>query len=282
VSGMIARQALAAALAFVLGAAAAQAQDPPPDPPQETDRPATRRLGPAERFSPLPEGVVVQPETPTVVEMSSTDVNRVSCPVAITDVVYSAEKGVTVRFIDREAFVKFLVTRKGAEVAYATNPTELYVVCGGSVYTLIAQPRKIPPAPIRLAPSKVSSVEENRQRLGSLPGEAKLIRILREVATGEIPASYLVRPIRRRVELSADLEVVLHRLIEIEGEGLQVKELRVTAKPSAGPGAVRLREPVFATNALGPERKAAVAIEKTDLGPGEETRVIVVELRQGG
>jgi len=55
--------------------------------------------------------VVVHPETPTVVEMSSTDVNRVTCSEPIQDVVYSAEKGVSVRFLDREAFVKFLVRK---------------------------------------------------------------------------------------------------------------------------------------------------------------------------
>ncbi|MEW6487334.1 MAG: type-F conjugative transfer system secretin TraK [Thermodesulfobacteriota bacterium] len=223
--------------------------------------------------------VVVHPETPTVVEMSSTDVNRVTCAEPIQDVVYSAEKGVSVRFLDREAFVKFLVRKKGTETLYATEPTELYVVCGGAVYTLIAQPRRIPPPPIRLAAPKGDAVRENRAHLGGLPRELKLVTLIREAYTGELPESYLVRPLNRPVALSPNLTVVVRRLVVVEGEGLQVKELHVTAKPEGGER--HLAEPLFADPALGPERKAAVAIEKTNLQPGETTRVFVVELAQG-
>lgn len=223
--------------------------------------------------------VVVHPETPTVVEMSTTDVNRVTCSEPIQDVVYSAEKGVSVRFLDREAFVKFLVRKKGTETLYATDPTELYVVCGGAVYTLIAQPRKIPPPPIRLAAPKGDAVRENREHLGGLPRELKLVTLIREAYTGELPESYLVRPVNRPIALAPDLTVVVRRLVLVEGEGLQVKELHVTAGPQEGER--HLAEHLFTNPALGPERKVAVAIEKTNLHPGETTRVLVVELAQG-
>lgn len=223
--------------------------------------------------------VVVHPESPTVVEMSSTDVNRVTCSEPIQDVVYSAEKGVSVRFLDREAFVKFLVRKKGTETLHATDPTELYVVCGGAVYTLIAQPRKIPPPPIRLAAPKGDAVRENRAHLAGLPRELKLVTLIREAYTGELPDSYLVRPVNRTVALAPDLTVVVRRLVLVEGEGLQVKELHVTARPQGGER--HLAEHLFTNPALGPERKVAVAIEKTNLHPGETTRVLVVELAQG-
>ena len=64
-----------------------------------------------------------------------------------------------------------------------------------------------------------------------------------------------------------------------EGEGLQIKELHVTAAP--GGGAQQLTERLFTDPALGPERKTAVAIAKTNLQPGETSRVFVVELSQG-
>jgi conjugal transfer pilus assembly protein TraK len=257
---------VAFALGLILAASAGAAE---PEPVPEPDLPF--------------RNVVVHPETPTVVEMSSTDVNRVTCAEPIQDVVYSAEKGVSVRFLDREAFVKFLVRKKGTETIHATDPTELYVVCGGAVYTLIAQPRRIPPPPIRLAAPKGDAVRENREHLAGLPRELKLVTLIREAYTGELPESYLVRALNRPVALSPDLTVVVRRLVVVEGEGLQVKELHVTAKPEPKPDGVerRLAEPLFADPALGPERKAAVAIEKTNLQPGETTRVFVVELAQG-
>ncbi|MDF1554844.1 MAG: type-F conjugative transfer system secretin TraK [Deferrisomatales bacterium] len=251
------------ALALILAAAAGAAE---PEPSADPDL----------RF----RNVVVHPETPTVVEMSSTDVNRVTCSEPIQDVVYSAEKGVSVRFLDREAFVKFLVRKKGTETLHATEPTELYVVCGGAVYTLIAQPRRVPPPPIRLAAPKGDAVRENREHLAGLPRELKLVTLIREAYTGELPESYLVRPVNRTVDLSAGLTVVVRRLVLVEGEGLQVKELHVTAGSDGGER--HLAEHLFADPALGPERKAAVAIEKTNLQPGETTRVFVVELAQGG
>ncbi len=150
---------------------------------------------------------------------------------------------------------------------YKTLPTLQYALAAN------------PPPPIRLAVPKGDTVRENREHLGGLPRELQLVTLIREVYTGELPESYLVRPVNRAVFLSPDLTVVIRRLVVVEGEGLQVKELHVTARAEGGEQ--QLAEHLFADPALGPERKAAVAIVKTHLQPGETTRVFVVELSQG-
>lgn len=222
------------------------------------------------------QSIFIPAETSTVVEMSNTDVNRITCPVPVTDVVYSVEKGVNVRFLDREVFVKFLVIKKGNEEFHATQPTEFYVVCGEAVYTIIAQPRKAPPRPIRLLAGKGGAIEENRARLQGLPLELKLVQLVREAYSGTLPETYSETNPALTINIFRDLETLVQRIYDVEGEGLRIKELSVTAGKNKDQPLI-LSEKLFASNALGPERKLAVAIEKTNLKPGESTRVILIE-----
>jgi hypothetical protein len=78
----------------------------------------------------------ITPEGPSHVVLSSSDINRLICPVDIKDAIYSKEKGLTVRLSGQNAFVKFLVMKKDGKDLYATTPSELYVVCGESVYKI--------------------------------------------------------------------------------------------------------------------------------------------------
>jgi len=54
----------------------------------------------------------VLPEVTTQTEMSSSDINRIVCQTDIKDVIFSKEKGVSVKISGRDAFVKFLITKK--------------------------------------------------------------------------------------------------------------------------------------------------------------------------
>ncbi|MEZ4566852.1 MAG: type-F conjugative transfer system secretin TraK [Desulfobacterales bacterium] len=101
------------------------------------------------------------PETTTKVYLSNRDVNQIICQNGpIRDVVYSREKGMTVKTHENNAFVKFLMAADPAHghMMYS-EPSEIYVVCGVNslVYTLIAEPKNIPAQTIELASGKKTS-----------------------------------------------------------------------------------------------------------------------------
>ncbi|MBW1795642.1 MAG: type-F conjugative transfer system secretin TraK, partial [Deltaproteobacteria bacterium] len=99
--------------------------------------------------------VHVMQEVPTKVTLSNRDINRITCPdgALVKDVVYSSEKGVSVKIEGSNAFVKFLVIKDTitGKQKYRLDPVEFYVICEeNQIFTLIGQPQKIPAQHIRL------------------------------------------------------------------------------------------------------------------------------------
>jgi len=86
----------------------------------------------------------VTPEIPAAVRLSAQDINRVTCQSGeIRDVVYSKEKGMTVTFAGKDAYIKYKYIKKSDKTIYPTV-TEMYIVCGEATYNLIAVPESIP------------------------------------------------------------------------------------------------------------------------------------------
>ncbi len=213
---------------FVLGSAGIASS-------QEENVPENRETADVQIAKLPAEGAVtVMPEVAQSVELSSSDVNRITCQGEIKDVVYSREKGITVKFSGRDVFVKFRTGLKDGKTTYSTTPSEIFVVCGDNVYSLIDLPKRIPARSIRLSPGKTENIRKNRSLLGALPFEKKILSAIRSLYTEEIPESFTVSTPNRRIDLFRELDLVLARIAVVEGEGIQVKEYRGTLAGGKG------------------------------------------------
>ena len=215
------------------------------------------------------------------VPLSNSDVNRIICPVEIRDVVYSKEKGLTVKLIENSAFVKFLVMKKDGRDLYASNPSELYVACGDDMYTLIAVPKRIPAQTVQLTPGKVDAMKKNRALYGEMPFEQKVVAIIKKLATDRPSDTFTVETVNKPLAAFQDLDLMLAQVVTIDGEGLRVKEYRARIPHSSALTTMYLGEKDFLRADLA-EQAVAVSIDVMNLTKGETARVFIVERVQGG
>jgi len=220
--------------------------------------------------------VVVFPEHTTKVNLSSTDVNRFVCPGPIKDVMFSQDKGIKVKVAGENAFVKFQALKRGQEILYSKTPSEFYVVCAGDVYSMIGMPRQIPAQTVRLSSGIKKRIEKNLSLFAGLPLEKKILKLVKQAYTGDLPESYTVRKISKQMDLFNQVWLTAKRDILVEGEGLGVREYVVSLKD--GEGQWRLSEKDFLRPAL-TRNPLAVAIEEPLLTPGDKSRVFIVERR---
>ncbi len=226
---------------------------------------------------------VVAPETPTVVELSASDINRVVCSKNIQDsnVAFSREKGVDIQFSGQNVFVKFK-SKRGSDggLQYSTTPTELYVVCDERVYEILALPKRIPAVTVTLSAPASVKAKTNLSLFRNMPHEDKLIRIIQQVYREDFPESYGVTESGQSIPIFKNADLRLRRTVVVEGEGIRVKEYVMRVAPSAGIKGFRVSESDF----LKPEialRPAAISIDKVNIGAGDAARIIVVERTAG-
>ena len=219
--------------------------------------------------------VTIMPEVAQPVELSSSDVNRITCQGEIKDVVYSKEKGISVKFSGKDAFVKFRTRLKDGKTSYSNTPSEIFVVCGDNVYSLIAIPKRIPARSVRLSPGKIENVRKNRSLLGALPFEKKVLTAIRSLFMEEIPDSFTVSTPNRRIDLFRDLDLTFARIAVVEGEGIQVKEYRGTIA-GENKERIELGEKDFLRNEISTD-PIAISLDRLILKKGETLRVFVVE-----
>ena len=220
--------------------------------------------------------VVILPETTTRVRLSSSDLNRISCQAEIRDVLTSTEKGLTIKITGKDAFVKYKVVKKGDKLTYATTPTELYVVCGDEMYSMIAFPQRVPSQTLRLSTGKGSRIRENRSLYAGLPLEKKVLKLLKEVYTENIPDSYSISKQEHALTMFREILLTLKRTIDIEGEGLRIKEYVATLRSGTS---FRMNEKMFLRPEVA-ENPVAIALERHLLQQGESSRLFIVEQRQ--
>lgn len=219
---------------------------------------------------------VIPPEMITRADFSSSDVNRIVCQEPIKDVVFSKEKGISVKVQGKNAFVKFLITVKNGEEVYSNTPSEFYVVCEGVVYSIIAIPKRIPAQTVLLSSGKKAKVEKNLSIFAGMPFEKKVLKLLKQVYTDDIPDSYTIDDTDIDYSLFQEIMVKLSRTVVVEGEGLRVKEYLVTFPADAQKEHIEIREKNFLRKEL-VEHPVAVSIEKLRLKRGDKVRVFVVE-----
>ena len=216
----------------------------------------------------------ILPEMTTAVDLSSTDINRIVCPGTINDLIFSKEKGIDGHFVGNNAFVKFKIIVQGNEKKHSTTPTELFVSCNNTIYSLLASPKRIPAVTLRLSPSPTRNIKQNISRYQALPFEKKILQLVQEAYQNEYPDSYRLTKADTLVNLSVDLHVRLVRIVDVEGVGLRLKEYLV--KPvSALP--VQITEKDFLRAEMG-EGIVAVVVENHTLEQST-SRVFIFEQR---
>ena len=222
---------------------------------------------------PAVAGEGVPAEVPTMVELSAREINRIVCPGQMTDLIFSEEKGLTGHFSGNNAFIKFTAEEVGGKLRYSKEPSEIYAVCNGSVYTIIGAPAEINAVTVRLALPKSETVEKNIARYKNMPLEKQALQLIKEAYDGVFPSSYQVIDKAAPVHLCPDLHLVRQQVVEIEGVGLRLKSFKATSRSASD---LELAEKTFLTAAVG-NPILAVAIEQHNLKPKQSTRVFVVE-----
>lgn len=217
----------------------------------------------------------ILPEVTTAVDLSSSDINRIVCPGTINDLIYSKEKGLEGHFVSNNAFVKFTITVQGDDKTYSTTPTELFVSCNETIYSLIATPKRIPSVTLRLSPPATGDFKQNISRYQALPFEKKVLKLIREAYLGEYQDSYRIAEADTMVNISVDLSVRLVRIVDVEGVGLRLKEYKVKATADE---AIRVTEKDFLRAEMG-EGIIAVVVENHSIEQGGSSRVFIVEQR---
>lgn len=221
--------------------------------------------------------VVVLPEVTTVVQLSSSDINRLVCPSEIKDVIYSKEKGLNVKITGKDAFAKFVLLKKSdGEKAYSVLPTEMFVVCGDDTFQLIAYPRRIPAQTIRLTSGKDKKIKANQELFAGLPFEKRILKAIKDVFTENIPDSFAVTKIDKKIGRFKEVEIIHRRSFDIEGEGLRVLEYEIT--PKEGIKQFKLNEKLFIKKDFA-ENPVAISLEKHILRQGDMSRLFIVEQR---
>jgi len=249
-------------------------------PRKSEDRPYSDLSDPRVRRLIPPGGVRVLPEVTTKVVLSNRDVNRITCSEGpIKDIIYSKEKGITVKTEGNDAFVKFLIPRDPmtGELKYATAPSEFYVVCGeaSTIYTLIALPRNVPAQAVQLVSTR-KRINKNISILQGIPFEKKVVLMVKTAYRDEIPESFTVRRVDKSFDIFRYVAVRLNRTVTAEGEGLILNEYVITLKPGFPGTQRRLKETLFLTPELA-QHPVGIALEYLILRKGQPSRLFIVE-----
>jgi len=218
----------------------------------------------------------VPAEVPTMVELSGREINRIVCPGQMSDLIFSEEKGLTGHFSGNNAFVKFTAEEVGGKLKYSKEPSEIYVVCNGSVYTIIGTPAEINAVTVRLAQPKSETVEKNIARYKNMPLEKQALQLIKEAYDGVFPSGYRVTDKAVPVPLCPDLDLVQQQIVEVEGVGLRLKAFKATSRAIKD---INLQEKTFLASVIG-NPILAVAVENHTLQPKQSTRVFVVEKKE--
>lgn len=219
----------------------------------------------------------IPPEVPTTVRMSNRDINRITCvDGAIKDVVYSKEKGLLINFTGRDAFLKYRVIKGGSRMQYVTGPTELYVSCNDQIYTIIAVPEAIPAQVLRLAGGMREKMKRNASAYGGMALEKKALALIKAAYTDEIPDSFSVTRVNKKYDAFRDVEASLERIVWMDGEGLQLKELKLTLPGRSKLTKVKISERDFLDVDI-TKNPIAIAVDRATLVKGDSVRVFICE-----
>lgn len=219
---------------------------------------------------------IVDPETVTAVKMSSSDINRIVCPVDIKDVVYSEEKGLQVKISGKNAFVKFLIKKIGMKEEYSKIPSDIYVVCGDKVYSIIAFPQRQPATTVYLQ-DKGQKVKEVIEKYSSMPIEKRIVELVRSFSKDTPPEEAEFYPQKKEYKLYENLRILEKGKYVIPGEGIQIRIIDITAVSLPKDAKfVEITEKDFLRAEI-TQTPLALSLDKLRLYKGDTARLLVIE-----
>ena len=240
--------------------------------------------------------VRVLPDVTTRVDLSNRDINRITCMGGrlLRNVVLSTEKGVTSKSDGSNAFIKFKIMKNSAtgDISYIKEPVELYVMCGsqGDTYTLIGHPKNITAQTIQLVSSK-PDIRKNHSDFKDMPLEKKALEIIRMAYSGDFPESCNVKQVEKELSVfiskirdkkgtsetnAPNVRVITRRIVEIESEGLLLKEYVLKLKDDYPEDEIKVSEKMFLLPEIA-NSPIALALDPLIIGKTYETRLFVLE-----
>ena len=225
------------------------------------------------KYKNLPQ--IVEDEDYQAVEISLKDVTRVVCFTNITRVIYSKEKGMEIKTVDRNAFIKNLpkeaVDPMTGRIAidYDSRPKEVYLVCGDKTFSLLLIPKDIPANTIYLKSSYVEK-EKAFSFEKSNDYENTILKLLKSAYSENVPEGYSVDNIEKVLKEYQEIRLVHKR--NYTGIMFEIQEYVVIAKKELNINEITLLE------AISPKNPLAVSIISPLLRPNEQSRVFIVRL----
>ncbi len=217
--------------------------------------------------------VIVAPESPTSLEMSNRDINRIVCTNGVfEDYRYSGEKGIIVEAVGGDAFVKYQIIEEGAARKFVTVRSEFFFKCGGQMYTIFATPRDIASQTIFLGSPRAKAAEANLRIFNPLSDEERVVAISLQILSDTVPSTFsrvlLEEEYQAGLIPGADVRRLSHT--HLEGIGLSAAEFQIRAtRPMV------LDEVMFADRRFG-RSIYGITLETPQLKAGETTRVVLV------
>lgn len=218
---------------------------------------------------------IVEDEDYQAVEVSLKDVTRIVCFTNITRTVYSKEKGIEIKTVDKNAFIKNLpkeiVEPSSGRIAieYDSRPKEVYIVCGDKTFSLLLIPKDIPANTIYLKSSYVDKEKAfSFEKSGDY--ENMILKLIRSAYLEDIPEGYDVEDIGKVVREYQEIRLVHKR--NYTGIMFQVQEYVLIARKELNINEITLLE------AVSPRNPLAVSIVSPVMRPNEQSRFFIVRL----
>jgi len=219
-------------------------------------------------------GGEILPEITTRIELSRSDINRIHCSQSqIGDVLFSEEKGIEVKIHGQDAFLKFTVRNTNDGKQYKADPAELYVVCGESMYMMIAEPREIPAVTIRLSSSLKNRIEETRDFFKGLALEEKNMKLIKHAYTDTLPDYFRVTYVAEDIGIFKEIRLMLIKTVRVEGEGIVLKEFVLRNETEHD---LHIQEEDFLIKEI-TNNARALSLEPQELKSGEKGRLFIIE-----
>lgn len=208
----------------------------------------------------------------TFVDISLKDISRIHCESEIESTVYSKEKQIEIKTSGRDAFVKILPKMDNLKnkLLYEDIPRELFVSCGGEVFSLVLVPKDIPSQTVILR-NTISDIKKAGNYEIADSYEKTIMKLIQSAYLEVPPDGYTVRHINASSKNFKEIDLI--EMYEYSGLRYAVTTYYITAKQD-----IELKEKNFVY--LMGNDVAAVAILKPTLKQGESTRMFIVRRKK--
>lgn len=236
----------------------------------------------------------ILPEVSTSIELSNRDVNRLVCANGgpLTPGVYSEEKPIIVQQGQdgRSYYVKFKVLQNSETLdnRYFSEPTELYLSCGKSVFELVIKPTYTDAKTVWLGNNVADKMHENQELMGAMSLEEASIMLATSIIKDSnqrdaLPSSFTeiksqnapwVTGLTDKQGRPVAVKIKKVRDVLVEGTGLRASEYTISADSNVYLDELMFMKREFGTNIF------TITLEQLAVSKGMKTTLVVVQ-REG-